>query len=73
MTDKITQNQFFQLLGLITAAQQLSRRLMDIETASRDITGDDLGGHIADLMWDADSAVTPDLLREKLGYMKIAI
>ena len=61
---QITQNQYYQLVGLLTLSKRYNAKLNDIMAAAAEITGDEVnGGHTMDAVFND---YTADELLHKL-------
>jgi hypothetical protein len=68
MKTEITQEEYWQLVGLLTLARQHKQMVDEIEKAMRKITGEkDVYGHCGDAIWENDGVSTAVDLLERLN------
>lgn len=66
----ITRNEYLQLVGLVTIADQHYRQQREIERAMLEITGAEEDGHITDLLYSDEGIPGLD---QALKWLNIAV
>lgn len=67
----ITENQFWQIVGLITAARHLNKQIDSLESAYREITGDEELNRFSDYVYEERDII--ESLKDHLPSDKIIV